>query len=121
MELNIFIYLKNRPYSYELVFRGYALILSFLQQNCRQVGCQVLHKNADVNKKDSEDDDDEDDDDDAVDNNNNKKKMNNKSGRIFGMFFDPFRPQLLKVGLDSLTMAETTNLSEPNSANSMIR
>ena len=102
------------------MFRRYALILSFLQQNCRQVGCQVLHKNADINKKDSDDSDVDEDDDDAI-NNNNKKKMNNKTGRIFGMFFDLFWPQLLKAGLDSLTMAETTNLSEPYSANSMIR
>ena len=47
--------------------------------------------------------------------------MNNKPGRIFGMFFDPFRPQLQTVGLGSLMMAETTNLSEPCLANSMIR
>jgi hypothetical protein len=98
------------------VFRRYALILSFIRQNCIQVDCQLLHKNADVNKKD----DDDDEDDDAVDNNNNKKKMNSKTGQIFGTFFDPFQPQLLKVGLSSL-MAGTTNLSEPYSANSMTR
>jgi hypothetical protein len=82
------------------VFRRYALILSFIQQNCKQVGCQVLHKNANVSKKDSDDDDDDDDEDDeAVDNNNNKKKMNNKTGGIFGTFFDPFQPQLLRSAL----------------------
>jgi len=73
-----------------------------------------------MNKKDSDDNDDE-EDDDAFDNNNNKKKMNNKPGRILGTFFDRFRTQLPTVGLGSLTMAETTNLSEPCLTNSMIR
>jgi hypothetical protein len=50
------------------------LILSFLQQNCRQASRQVLEQRADI-KKDSDDiDDDEDfDDDDDDDNNNNKR------------------------------------------------
>ena len=42
-------------------------------------------------------------------------------GRILGTFFDPLRLQLLTVGLGLLTTAETTNLSEPYLANSMIR
>ena len=91
---------------------------------------KYYNKNVDITKKDrddndddydEEDDDDYDDDDDDNNNNNNKEKMNNKTGRIFGKFFDPFRPQLLTVGLGSLTMGEVTNLSEPYSANSMIR
>ena len=49
------------------------------------------------------------------------KEMDNKLSRIFGTFFLPALASVADVRLGSLTMAETTNLSEPYLANSMIR